>query len=156
MAFRSVLRRVGCVGVPELGFFFVVEEDAFIPDALGVGVIAGGVIAGSAGEFALGVLFAGALGAAVDVEPGGGAGVDVLLGEVELVEGVGTCGVAELPDEGGDLVVGGVVWGGKGKAAVVVVEELEGGWGGGGGWCGGRNRGGVGLGRGSGGGGVAA
>src|SRR5215467_6024920 len=97
--FRLVLRRVGCVGVPELGFFFVVEEDAFIPDALGVGVIAGGVIAGSAGEFALGVLFAGALGAAIDVEPGGGAGVDVLLGEVELVEGVGTRGVAELPDE---------------------------------------------------------
>ena len=103
-------RRVGCVGVPELGFLFVVEEDAFVPDAFGVGVVAGGVITGSAGELALGVLFAGALCAAVDVEPGGGASVDVLLGEVELVEGVGSGGVAELPDERGDLVVGGVVW----------------------------------------------
>src|SRR5215469_17070710 len=125
MVFRLVLRRrrVGGVGVPEPGFFFVVEEDAFVPDALGVGVVAGGVIAGSAGELTLGVLFAGALGAAVDVEPGGGARVDVLLGEVELVEGVGTGGVAELPDERGDLVVGGVVRGGEGEAGVVIVEE---------------------------------
>jgi hypothetical protein len=52
-------------------------------------------MAGSAGELTLGVLFAGALRAAVDAEPGGGVGVDVLLREVELVEGVGA---------GGDLV----------------------------------------------------
>ena len=84
------------------------EEDASVPDGLGgVGVVAGGVVGGFAGELAGGVFFAGALGSAVDVEPGGGAGVDVLLDELELVEGVGAGGVAELPDEGGDLVVGG-------------------------------------------------
>ena len=39
-------------------------------------------------------------------------GVDVFLAELELVEGVGAGGAAELPDERGYLVVGGVVRGG--------------------------------------------
>src|SRR5262252_7021481 len=42
-AFRLVLqrRRIGRVGVPELGFFFVVDEDALVPNGIsGVGVVA--------------------------------------------------------------------------------------------------------------------
>jgi hypothetical protein len=89
----------------------VVEEDAFVPGGLGVGVegvVAGGVIAAAAGWLAGGVFFRRALGAAIDVEPDGGAvGVDLLLRDVEVVEGVGAGGVAELPDEDGDFVVGG-------------------------------------------------
>ena len=128
-------RSVRGVGVPELGFFFVVEEDAAVPDGLlGVGVVAGGVVAGLAGELAGGKFFAGALGSAIDVEPGGGTGVGVLLADLERVEGMGAGGVAQLPDERGDLVVGGFVGGGEGEAAVVVVEDLEGGWGRGGAW----------------------
>ena len=106
------------------------EEDAAVPDGfLGVGVVAGGVVAGFAGELAGGEFFAGALGSAIDVEPGGGAGVGVLLVDLELAESVGSGCVAELPDERGDLVVGGFVGGGEGEAAVVVVEDFEGGWG---------------------------
>ena len=49
-----------------------------------------------------------------------------------VVEGVGVGGVAELPDDGGDLVVGGVGGGDEGDGVVGGVEELEGGWGDGG------------------------
>ena len=67
----------------------------------------------AAGERGGGVFFGGTFGAAVEVEPDvGRAGVDELLRNVEGVEGVGLGGVVELPDDGGDLVVGGV--GGRG------------------------------------------
>ena len=86
------------------------------------GVVAGSVVAGAAGELAVGVLFGGAFGASVDVEPDHGlAGVDGFLRDVELVEGVGVGGVAELPDEGGDLVVGG-------GGVVTRVKEPSGVW----------------------------
>ncbi len=107
------------VGVPELGFGVVgVAEDAVGPVGVGVaaeGEVAGAVVAGFAGELALGVFFGGAFGAAIDVEPDGGlAGVDEGLGEVEGGEGMGVGGVAELPEDGGDLVVGGGGGGGEG------------------------------------------
>jgi hypothetical protein len=114
----------------------VVEEHAFVPGRVGVGVervVAGGVIAAAAGWIAGGVFFGRALCAAVDVEPDVGAVVvDLLLGDVERVEGVGAGSVAELPDEGGDFVVGGGFFDDQGEARVGVVEELERrGWGGG-------------------------
>src|SRR6185312_93187 len=110
----------------------VVEEDAFVPGLvvdLAERVVGGGVVAGAAGDLALGIFFGGALGAAVDVKPDVvAAGVDVLLGEagnVERVNGVSAGGIADLPDDGGELVVGGFIRRGEGVAAVVVVEDLE-------------------------------
>ena len=131
----------GGVGVPEVGAVFAVEDDAVFPGRVGVrveGVVAGGVVAASAGWLAGGVFFGRALGAAVDVERDAGAvGVDQLLRDVELVEGVGLACVAELPDDGGDLVVGGVFCDDEGEAVVAVVEDCEGGgWGGGARWVG--------------------
>ena len=83
------------------------------------------------------------------MEPDGAAvGVDLLLRDVDGVEGVGAGGVAELPDEGGDFVVGGFFGDGEGEGGVSVVEDFEWGrWGRGaggvvdggggfGGWCG--------------------
>src|ERR1035437_1374762 len=150
--------RVGCVGVPEVGRVVrVAEEHAFVPGRVGVGVqgvVAGGVIAAAAGRFAGSILFGGAPGAAIDVEPDVGAvGVNLLLRDVELVERVGAGGVAELPDERGDFVVAGLFVHDQGEGVVGVVEELEGrggrgrarrvgggGFGLGGGYGGGRGR----------------
>ena len=98
------------VGVPEWGAVVFVDDE-FAVGTVGIAKAAeseltGGVIAGSAGEFAGGVLFAGAPGATIDVEPDDGAtGVDEFLREVEGVERVSADGVAKLPDDGGDLVV---------------------------------------------------
>ena len=100
------------VGVPEFGLeVFAVQEDAVVAVLVGEaaeGVVGGGVIAGFAGELAGGVLFAGAPGAAVDVnEDDGVALIDEGLREVERGEGVGVRGVVELVEEGGELGVGG-------------------------------------------------
>lgn len=93
------------------------------------GIVAGGVVAVAAGEIAGGVFFRGALGASVDVEEEEGvAGVDELLRDVEVVEGVGLGGVVELVDDGDDLVVGGVFVGDEGDGVVGLVEEFEGWW----------------------------
>ena len=62
----------------------------------------------------------------------GVAGVDELLRDVEGVEGVGVGGVAELVEEGGDLVVGGGGLGDEGEGVGGLVEEVEGWWWGGG------------------------
>jgi hypothetical protein len=96
------------------------------------------VIAAAAGRIAGSVFFGGAFGAAVDVEPDVGAvGVDFFLRDFDLVEGVGAGGVAKLPDEGGDLVVGGGFFDDDGETRVGVVEDLERrGRGGGTGWVG--------------------
>jgi hypothetical protein len=111
---------------------FVVEEHGVVVVLVGEaaeGVVAGRVIAGSAGELAGGVFFAGALRAAIDVEPDHRvAGVDEFFREAEGVEGVGCCGVVELAEDGGDLVVGGVGDGDEGEGVVGLVEEVEG-WG---------------------------
>ena len=126
------------------------EEFAAVPVVVGAaaeGVVGGCVVAVAAGRFAVGVFFGGAFGAAIEMEPDHGvARVDYGLGDVEAVEGVGVGGVAELPDDGGDLVVGGVGDGDEGEGAVGLVEEGEGWrWDGGardgGGDCGGGRRG---------------
>lgn len=108
------------------------EKDAVIAVFIGEaaeGVVAGGVVAGAAGECAGGVLFARAFCAAVDVEPDHRVAlVDECLRDVELVEGVRAGGVVELPDDGGDLVVGGVVGGDEGDGVVGGVEDAEGWW----------------------------
>src|SRR6185312_2598519 len=110
------LRRGWGVGVPEFGLFVVgVEKDGVVAVLVGEaaeGVVAGSVVAGAAGECGGGVLFVGAFGAAVDVEPDHRiAGVYHLLDllrEVERGEVVGAGGVVELPEDRGDLVIGGV------------------------------------------------
>jgi hypothetical protein len=85
------------------------------------------VIASAAGRFAGGVFFGRALGAAIDVEPDVGAvGVDFFLRNLDFIEGLGAGGVAKLPDEGGDFVVGGVFLDGDGERAVGVMEDFEG------------------------------
>lgn len=145
-------RSVGCVGVPELHGVRVVGdvvEDALVPGRSGVGVegvVGGGVVAGAARRVAGSVFLRRAFCAAVDVEPDGLAvGVDLFLRDVDGVEGAGAGGVAELPDECRELVVGGLFIHGEGEAGVAVVEDLEG-CGRGGGACGiglgGRRRGG--------------
>jgi hypothetical protein len=87
------------------------EEDAAVPAGIfgaAESVVAGGVVAGAAGWGAGSVFFGGAFGASVEVEPDHGvAGVDEFLRDVKAIEGVGLGGVAELPEDGGDLVVGG-------------------------------------------------
>src|SRR6185312_6774221 len=83
------------------------------------GIVAGGVIAGAAGECAGGVFFARAFGSAVDVEPDHRVAlVDELLRDVERGEGVVVRGVVELPEDCGDLVVGGVGVGDEGDGVV--------------------------------------
>ena len=88
----------------------MVEEEGVVAVGVGEvaeGVVAGGVVAASAGRWAGGVFLSGAFGASVDVEPDDGvAGVDDFLRDVELVEAVRGGGVAELPEDGGDLGVG--------------------------------------------------
>jgi hypothetical protein len=120
---------------------FVVEEDAAVPVAMGAsaeGVVAGGVVAGAAGWGALCIFFGRALGASVEVEPDHRvAGVDYFLRDVEGVEGVGVGRVAELPEDGRDLVVGGGGRGDEGDGVGGGVEEFEGRWWGCGAWgCG--------------------
>src|ERR1700744_168825 len=112
------------------------EEDGVIAVFVGEAaesVVTGGVVAGAAGECAGGVLLARALGAAVDVEPYHRVAlVDELLRDVERGEGVVVGGIVELPEDGGDLVVGGVGVGDERDGVVGGVEDLEGWWGDGG------------------------
>ena len=51
-----------------------------------------------------------------------------LLRDVECGEGVVVGGVVELPEDRGDLVVGGVVGGDEGDGVVGGVEDAEGRW----------------------------
>ena len=118
---------VRAAGIPEFGLVVVaggggVEEGAVVPLVVGAaaeGVVAGGVVVIAAGELAVSVFFSGALGASVDVEPDHGvAGVDLFgLGDVEVVEGTGVGGVAELVDDGDDFGVGGGGGGDEGEGA---------------------------------------
>ena len=123
----------GWVWVPEFGLVvFVVEQDAVV--AVGVleaaeCVVAGCVVAASAGRIAGGVFLGCAPGATVDVdEDDGVALVDELLWKMELVERLVAGRVVQLPEEGLDLLVGGVVGGDEGEGVGGLVEELEGWW----------------------------
>ncbi len=111
----------GAVGGVEDGVVVVVVGEA------AEGVVTGGVVAGTAGVFAVGVLFAGAFGAAVEVKPDNGiALVDEGFWEMECVEAVCLGSIVELPEDRGDLVVRGVLIGDEGEGVVGLVEEFEG------------------------------
>src|SRR5271168_4255222 len=112
---------VGSVGIPKLGLVvFAVEQGAVVGLETGVaaeGVVAGGVVAATTGRRSAGVLLAGTFAATVDVEPDlVVAVVNQSLRDLELVEGVGVGRVAQLPDEGFNLRVGGVFLGDQGDA----------------------------------------
>ena len=102
------------------------------------GVVAGGVVAGAAGRGAWGVFFSRRIwGRDRGGTRAGVAGVDEFLRDVEGVEGVGVGGVAELPEDGGDLLVSGVgvVTGRVMESCRFGWKSLKGGGGGGGaGW----------------------
>ena len=53
-------------------------------------------------------------------------GIDLLLRDVDGIEGVGASGVAQLPDERGELVVCCFFIHDEGEAGVAVVEDFEG------------------------------
>lgn len=110
---------VGCVGVGKAA----------------EGEVGRAMVAGAAGIGELAVGFGGTLGAAVDVEEDlGVAGVDEALGQVELIEGAGLGGVAELPEEGDQCGVGGGWWDDEDVGVVVLVKDGKGS--GGGEWAG--------------------
>ena len=122
-----------------MGLFVVaVEKNGVVAVLVGEaaeGVVAGSVVACATGKRARGVFFVCALGAAIDVEPDHGVAlVDELLRDVERGEVVVAGCVVELPEDCGDLVVGGVVGGDEGDGVVGGVEDLEGWWGYGGTW----------------------
>src|SRR6185437_8280946 len=104
-------RSVGRFGIPKSGGMRVVRamhDNALVPGRSGVGakgVVGGGVIAAAAGRVAGRVFLRRAFGATIDVEPDGLAvGINLLLRDVDGVEGTGASGIAQLPDERGELV----------------------------------------------------